>query len=188
MAASAKILDRLLRSVRASKKQEAAAQWQLCQAIARIHGEDLWKMRMRADGRPAYATWKQFCDAELGISHYHSYGMIGVARSFSHALLAKHGITKLVLAARVPEGDRSRLLHLIECGANVRCLRDEVAAVNRMAKDSNSEIVVPITQAADELRVELYKWCTRAAKHRGLARLLSRVQAAMAPEQARKAS
>lgn len=102
-------LDASLGRVAELKKNAERSIWELGAEIRALHDGELWKARV-GDGKQTHKTWKQFCAAELEMSHSHAYRLIDVATKFTREQVEKWGVAKLTIIAQLPDARADELL------------------------------------------------------------------------------
>lgn len=186
-------LDNQLRKALLLQKRERTTSHEYACVIAKIYEDALWKARLDAQGKRRYATWKAFCQAELGISHTWAYTLVGIVRHFTRKDVQQIGIAKLLHLVRVPTEERRRLLKLAAAGASFTRLRLEayearrraggLRPVEQLARPPLSRVAPPRNR--DVLIVELRGWCERAATEPHLDDIVAVVKRALDRESKR---
>lgn len=140
-----KILDSCVEKIRELKQQAAISIWDLASEVQRCHDAGLWKRRLRQDKKKSlYASWKDFVQAELGMSHTHAYSLMKVSQTFGKKDVEAVGTTKLRLLVEVDDPKvRRKLLDKAKSGASQRELKRSVAeAKGKASKEKPKESVM----------------------------------------------
>lgn len=156
-------LDKSVREIIILKQRAAGSIWELGQAIRRNYTDELWKQRrVKGGDARAYRNWKQFCAAELGMSHTHAYKLMDVAAAFTQKDIDKIGSSKLGLVLQVPEQFRKQLLDAARGGASkgkmaeqVKRLREKDEGPQKPPKAKQKQQPPRITMALGDMRVDL---------------------------------
>lgn len=122
-------LDIAVKGVHEAKRATVVSHWTLGAAILRTFENDAWKQRRNDKGASVYRGFKQFCEAELGMSSGHAYKLMDIAATFSEDDVAKIGVAKLGIALRLPAKQREDLLDEVRDGMPLREVADKVRAL-----------------------------------------------------------
>lgn len=122
-------LDVAVKGVHEAKRATVVSHWTLGAAILRTFENDAWKQRRNTKGASVYRGFKQFCEAELGMSSGHAYKLMDIAATFSEEDVAKIGVAKLGIALRLPAQQRIDLLEEVRDGMPLREVADKVRAL-----------------------------------------------------------
>jgi hypothetical protein len=125
-------LDANIRCVQTLKMKAARGIWELGDAIRFNYDRHLWKLRVSKKGVPVFKTFRQFAQAELGMSNMHAHRLMRVAAAFTREEMESVGVTKLNLLLQVPPEKRDPLVEAAKSGASRAQLSE---AVQKMKDD-----------------------------------------------------
>lgn len=107
-------LDQALVEVENATRAGMLCYWDLGKAIHRIFADKLYLQRREGglpDGKPLYATWGAFAEAELEMSGGNAFRIMDVAVDYDRDTAVKFGVARLNAALRVEDkGERAKLL------------------------------------------------------------------------------
>jgi hypothetical protein len=116
-------LDRSVSRIRTFRAEGAVAMWRIGVELSSIHGEHLWKQRLKPDSSVAYRSFSHFCTIELGIRGSSACELIDVSRKFDETEVAAFGTSKFLYLLRTPHGAKARIRRMIEAGASQRDIK-----------------------------------------------------------------
>lgn len=86
------------------KAEGAGTQWDIGKELKGLYESGLYLKRVGTDGKPAYASWSDFCKIELSYSHRYAMLLIDAATIYTRDVVATLGVSKLnVIADVAPE-------------------------------------------------------------------------------------
>lgn len=132
-AAAESDLERNVRDILRLKAAAAVSLWELGCALLENQERQLWKERIREDGKPAFSTFKQFLVSEVGLTPNYAVKLIEVTRTFGKALVDKIGINKLGVILQLPPEMRVPLVDAANAGATKRELEELAEAAKEDA-------------------------------------------------------
>ncbi len=103
-------LNEKVKRVHDLKTAAVICYWDIGKAVYEIYVNQLYKVRVDDECKARYKSFDKFSDVELGISGQHARNFMDVALAFTRDQVAKFGVTKLLLATKIPEEDRQRLI------------------------------------------------------------------------------
>ena len=146
-------LDKAVERINRLKTDLVRNSWELGAEIQRVFEEGLWKQRRDSKQRVRYLTWKQFCVAELKLSHMHVYRLVRIAQAFTRADVEKLGVAKLGIALQVPEPFRAKLIEKAKAGASAAALEREVRASKKVPTEERDKKALTAAKKQDGVTV-----------------------------------
>lgn len=126
-------LDDAVRNVIDLKGETCVSNFRLGKAIAKIHAEQLWKLRVAktSEGKEKskWGSFAAFCNEELGVSPEHARRIMDAATNYSEEQVRAHGIRKLSIILQVVPEKRPELMEALELGATKRDLEEKTKAI-----------------------------------------------------------
>lgn len=127
MAVTAKDLDRAVAEVIELKSNAAESYWHLGKKLIEINEKQLWKLRVKENGKAAYNGFDAFCQHELNMSANHAYKAIQCAQGYETPDEVRElGHTKAALLLQAAPEDRKKLTAKAKAGATKRQLEKDV--------------------------------------------------------------
>jgi hypothetical protein len=122
-----KELDEAILAFRSATEATGAGYYDMGMQVRRMH-DRLWQQRTDG-GKPKYKTFEQFVQNELQISKSTATIYMRIVEVFDRVTAAKYGPTVLRRVAMAPKEDHERLLDMVDGGASVRTVTEEVAKI-----------------------------------------------------------
>lgn len=126
-------LDDAVRSVQNLKAEFCVSDFRLGKEIARIHAEQLWKLRVekKSDGKEKskWGSFAAFCNEELGISPEHARRLMDVGTNYTEDQVRAHGHRKLSIVLQLSPDKRPEVMAALEAGASKREIEQQVKAI-----------------------------------------------------------
>jgi hypothetical protein len=139
-----KDLDQAANVVAGLKGHVGTAWWEIGQAISKIYANNVWRLRMKSDGRTrAYNTWEVACLAEFDLPHQSALNAMDTFRRYPKEYAAKYGVSKMTVLVRLhDDATRQEIQRLMESGSTVK----ELKAVAKEKTEEKREKGEPITR------------------------------------------
>lgn len=155
-----KDLDSKIDSIKASMQAFAECSWELGSKIKDLHDVDMYKVRLDDEGKTAYKNFKEFCNAELGMSHTWAYNLMDVVANFDQGVARQVGPEKLKLLLKAPEDNREQLLEDVRNGMTKRELQRKIRETARPAATPtpvNDRYITAVFKPCKELAIPMCK-------------------------------
>lgn len=135
---TAHTLDAAVAQFKEAQKNAFVAWWHEGRSLWTIFSEKLWTLRIdKATKAPAYKTFHQFVETEIGITPNLVFKKMDAARAYTELQAAKLGMTKCVLLMQAPEEVRVEIEAKIHKG-EIKSTKDTRAAVSKGNKEKGS--------------------------------------------------
>lgn len=148
-------LDAAMDEIR-DQMQKGNESWYRVGIIARDVKERLWQQRTdKADGKPKYKSWAQFCESEFDKSQTFVNRLIATVETFNEKVFASYGIKALMLMCTAPKAEHAQLMAKVDAGMPVRELETEIKGIRKeqgiaVMPPSVSEVIEGRTAKATE--------------------------------------
>ena len=141
-------LDKAIADIETYKRDVFLNGWRLGKKLAEVHERLAWKQRLGEDEKPLYASFGDFCKAELKLTKQEAYKFIRISTEFSESDALRLGSAKMSLllqAAKLGPKARAVVAKVVDGGgskadaaAKIRELKF-AAGVDRLGNKAESE-------------------------------------------------